>query len=151
MAFVIFSITSVVILLIQKKHDKTKTDKIISSFDEQNKNILNKIEQIREHKNILDDESSMTIITLVLNKSGENVKDSIVDIIDNVLFNDERPIYMTKKSMIYEKIKDIIYTNFDNDQILLNKIYHNNIKLSYFISEYNRDELITEISEILLS
>ncbi|MFA5585512.1 MAG: hypothetical protein WDA02_03085 [Saccharofermentanales bacterium] len=80
-----------------------------------------------------------------------NVSEYISDIIDNVLFNTEKVLFMPKKSLIYEKVKDVVNSNFSNDIIILNKIYHNNIKLSHFISEYNKEELIEEIVNKLLS
>lgn len=138
-------------IIYNRKNIKKQIKELTDNFDEQNKRIISKIEQLRSHNNILDEQSSINIISLTLNKSMNSVSESVSEIIDNVLFNDERVLYIPKKSLIYEKIKDIINTNFSNDIIILNKIYHNNIKLSHFISEYNKKELIEDVVNKLLS
>ncbi|MDY0268796.1 hypothetical protein [Trichloromonas sp.] len=150
-ALIIITLAYVFTIIYNKRNDRKKIKEIVNSFEEQNNKIIDKIEQLREHKNILDDQSSINMISLTLKTSLVDVTNSVNDIIDNILFNNEKTMFIPKKSLIYEKIVEIVNTNFDNDIIILNKIYHNNIKLSHFISEYNRDELIQDIVNKLLT
>lgn len=150
-SLIIITVTYIFTIIYNRKNIKKQIKELTDNFDEQNKRIISKIEQLISHNNILDEQSSINIISLTLNKSMNSVSESVSEIIDNVLFNDEKVLYIPKKSLIYEKIKDIINTNFSNDIIILNKIYYNNIKLSYFISEYNKEELIEDIINKLLS
>jgi hypothetical protein len=150
-SLIIITGTYIFTIIYNRKNNKKQIKELTDEFDEQNKRIIDKIEQLRSHNNILDEQSSINIITLTLNMSMINVSEYISDIIDNVLFNTEKVLFMPKKSLIYEKVKDVVNSNFSNDIIILNKIYHNNIKLSHFISEYNKEELIEEIVNKLLS
>jgi len=150
-SLIIITGTYIFTIIYNRKNSKKQIKELTDEFDEQNKRIIDKIEQLRSHNNILDEQSSINIITLTLNMSMINVSEYISDIIDNVLFNTEKVLFMPKKSLIYEKVKDVVNSNFSNDIIILNKIYHNNIKLSHFISEYNKEELIEEIVNKLLS
>jgi hypothetical protein len=150
-SLIIITGTYIFTMIYNRKNNKKQIKELTDEFDEQNKRIIDKIEQLRSHNNILDEQSSINIITLTLNMSMINVSEYISDIIDNVLFNTEKVLFMPKKSLIYEKVKDVVNSNFSNDIIILNKIYHNNIKLSHFISEYNKEELIEEIVNKLLS
>lgn len=150
-SLIIITGTYIFTIIYNRKNIKKQIKELTDNFDEQNKRIIDKIEQLRSHNNILDEQSSINIITLTLNMSMINVSEYISDIIDNVLFNTEKVLFMPKKSLIYEKVKDVVNSNFSNDIIILNKIYHNNIKLSHFISEYNKEELIEEIVNKLLS
>jgi len=150
-SLIIITGTYIFTIIYNRKNNKKQIKELTDESDEQNKRIIDKIEQLRSHNNILDEQSSINIITLTLNMSMINVSEYISDIIDNVLFNTEKVLFMPKKSLIYEKVKDVVNSNFSNDIIILNKIYHNNIKLSHFISEYNKEELIEEIVNKLLS
>lgn len=150
-SLIIITVAYIFTIIYNRKNIKKQIKELTDEFDEQNKRIIDKIEQLRSHNNILDEQSSINIITLTLNMSMINVSEYISDIIDNVLFNTEKVLFMPKKSLIYEKVKDVVNSNFSNDIIILNKIYHNNIKLSHFISEYNKEELIEEIVNKLLS
>jgi len=150
-ALIIITASYIFTIIYNRRSIKKQIKELVDSFEEENSRIIEKIEQLREYKNVLDEQSSINIISLTLNKSMVNVYSTIEDIIDTILFSDDKTLFIPKKSLIFEKVREVVFTNFDNDIIVLNKIYHNNIKLSHFISEYNRDELVQEIVHKLLS
>jgi hypothetical protein len=44
---------------------------------------------------------------------------------------EQKSLYIPKKSMVAEKIKNIIDAQIKDDIIVLSRVYNNNVKLSY--------------------
>ena len=137
-AFVILVGFYVFIFVYNKKGVDKQIKEMEKMFDADNKNIIRKIEQLKEQKSVLDLQSSIDIINLIIEKSSNDVIKSAKCIILSNKLGD--------KNEICEKIKDVIYRTIDNNIIILNKIYHNNIKLSHYLSEYDKDSLIIDIT-----
>lgn len=145
---VILSIVYIVSMIYNKKQDKKQTNEIIDTFEKQNDNIIKKIEELREDKNILDAQASMDIINVVITKSMLETMREIKKLLDNDLL-ENRTLYIPKKSLVIEKVKNIIDSELKDNIILLSRIYNNNIKLSHYISEIDTNDLIVEIAHKL--
>jgi len=140
LGFAIFAIAYVVVFFLQKKHNKSQTDLIVEKFDESNRNIVLKLEELKEQRNTLDLQSSMDIVQIVFNKSMLKIMEGIRIIMEENNVEDE-----TRKEIIYGKVKSVVNTQFDEDVLILNRIYHKNNKLSYFMNDIDRFEMITTI------
>ena len=138
--FGIFAITYIVVFILQKKHNKSQTDLIIEKFDESNKKIVLKLEELKEQRNTLDLQSSMDIVQIVFNKSMLKIMEGIRIIMEENNVEDE-----TRKEIIYGKVKSVVNTQYDEDILILNRIYHKNNKLTYFMNDLDRFEMITTI------
>lgn len=147
---VVLSIVYIVAMVYNKKQDKKQTNEIIETFEEQNDNIIKKIEELRENKNILDSQASMDIINIIMTKSMLEIISGIKKMLDTDLL-EQKSLYIPKKSLILEKVKNLIDTQIKDDIIVLSRIYNNNIKLSHYISEIDTTDLITEISHKISS
>lgn len=145
---IILSIVYIVSMIYNKKQDKKQTNEIIDTFEKQNDNIIKKIEELREDKNILDAQASMDIINVVITKSMLETMREIKKLLDNDLL-ENRTLYIPKKSLVIEKVKNIIDSELKDNIILLSRIYNNNIKLSHYISEIDTNDLIVEIAHKL--
>jgi len=138
--FAIFAISYVLVFFLQKKHNKAQTDIIVDKFDSSNKNIVLKLEELKEQRNTLDLQSSMDIIQIVFNKSMLKIMEGIRIIMEENNVEDE-----TRKEIIYGKVKSVVNTQYDEDLLILNRIYHKNNKLSYYMNEFDRWEMINTI------
>jgi hypothetical protein len=138
--FLIFAITYVVVFLLKKKHNKSQTDLIIEKFEENNKNIIEKLDELKEERNTLDLQSSMDIVHIIFNKSMLKIMEGI-----RIIMEENNVEDTTRKEIIYGKVKSIVNTQFDEDTLILNRIYHKNNKLSYYMNDLDRFEMITTI------
>lgn len=145
---VVLSIVYIVAMIYNKKQDKKQTNEIIDTFEKQNDNIIKKIEELKEDKNILDAQASMDIINVVITKSMLETVKELKKLLDNDLL-EHKTLYIPKKSLVIEKVKNIIDSELKDNIILLSRIYNNNIKLSHYISEIDTNDLIVEISHKL--
>ena len=147
-ALIVLSIVYTISFFYTKRQDKNKQQNIINSFEKQNDNIIKKIEELKEDKNILDAQSSMDIINVVITKSMLETIKEIKKLLDNDLL-EHKTLYIPKKSLIIEKVKNIIDSELKDNIIILSRIYNNNIKLSHYISEIDTNELVVEITHKL--
>lgn len=147
---VVLSIVYIVAMVYNKKQDKKQTNEIIETFEEQNDNIIKKIEELRENKNILDEQSSMDILGDILNKSKFVIIYGIKKMLDTQQF-EQKSMYIPKKSLILEKVKTLVDSEFKEGIITLSRIYNNNIKLSHYLSEIDTTDLVNEISHKIFS
>jgi len=138
--FAIFAAAYVLVFFLQKKHNKSQTDIIVDKFDSSNKNIVLKLEELKEQRNTLDLQSSMDIIQIVFNKSMLKIMEGIRIIMEENNVEDE-----TRKEIIFGKVKSVVNTQYDEDLLILNRIYHKNNKLSYYMNEFDRWEMINTI------
>jgi len=139
-AFIIFTVVTLIIFFRQKKHNKSQTDTIVNKFEESNNKIVSKLEELREQRNTLDLQSSMDIIQIVFNKSMLKIMEGIRIISEENNVEDD-----SRKEIIYGKVKSVVNTQYDEDILILNRIYHKNIKLSQYVNEFDRYEMITTI------
>jgi len=139
-AFFIASIVYIVPFVVNHRSRKKQHSELIKQFDEQNTKLLTKIEEINRFKNVLDLQSSMDVIDIALKKSKFIVMIQIKDIIIN---DDISDTY--RKSIIYSKIRNVINTQYDDDILILSRIYFNTNKLSKYIKDFNKGEVINDI------
>ena len=139
-AFIVFALIYLLIFFIQKKNNKTQNVIIIEKFNESNEKIVRKLDELRIERNTIDLQSSMDIIQITFTKSMLKIMEGIRIIIsENDLTDIER------KEIIYGKVKNTVNTQYDDDIIVLSRIYHKNIKLSHYIIDLDRFDMITSI------
>lgn len=148
---VILSVVYIITVIYNKNQDKNQQKKIIESFEEQNDKIIIKIDELKDQKNILDEQSSIDVITSLLVKSMLEITKGVKNIIETELIIEQKSMYISKKSMVFEKIKNLVDTQIRDNTIVMGRIYHNNIKLSHYISELDTNDLITEITHKIFS
>jgi hypothetical protein len=139
-AFTIFAVVTLIIFFRQKKHNKSQIEVIIKNFEDSNDKIVLKLEELREQRNTLDLQSSMDIIQIIFNKSMLKIMEGVRIISEENNVQDE-----SRKEIIYGKVKSVVNTQYDEDILILNRIYHKNIKLSKYVNEFDRYEMITTI------
>jgi len=147
----IISIAYIITLYYNKKHNKSQTEELIKTFEEQNDKIITKMEQLKDNKNTLDVQASMDIINALMTKSMLEIVSSVKYMIEENSMLEQKSLYMSKKSIVFEKIKNQIDTHIGGDIIILSKIYNNNVKLSYYLTELDRNELIDDITHKIFS
>ena len=147
----VISIVYIFTTIYNKNQDKRQTNKIIETFEKQNDKIIEKIEDLKESKNVLDSQASMDIINVYLTKSMLEIVKGVKIIIESDIILSDKSLYISKKSIIFEKIKNIIDSEIHDDIIDLGKIYCNNVKLSHYILELDTNELIDEITHKIFS
>lgn len=145
---IVLSIVYIISMIYTKKQDKNKQQNIIDTFEKQNDNIIKKIEELKEDRNILDSQASMDIMNIILTKSMLETIIGIKKLLDNEVL-EHKTMYVPKKSLIVEKVKNIIDSELKDNIIILSRIYNNNIKLSHYISEIDTNELVVEITHKL--
>lgn len=139
-ALIIIAGVYLIIFFRQRKYNKHQNQIIINKFDESNDKIVLKLEELKEQRNTLDLQSSMDIIQIIFNKSMLKIMEGIRIITEeNNVFDEER------KEIIYGKVKSIINTQYDEDILILSRIYYKNIKLSFYINDLDRFEMISTV------
>lgn len=129
-----------IIFFTQKKNNKKQNDIIITKFNESNERIVRKLDELKEQRNTLDLQSSMDLIQICFNKSMLRIMEGIRIIMEENDVSDKE-----RKEIIYGKVKSIINTQYDEDILILSRIYHKNIKLSHYINEIDRFEMINTV------
>lgn len=147
----IISVVYIITIFYNRKQNKSQTEELIKTFEEQNDKIITKMEQLKDNKNTLDVQASMDIINALVTKSMLEIVSSVKYMIEENSMLEQKSLYMSKKSIVFEKIKNLIDTHIGNDIIVLSRIFNNNIKLSYYLSELDRNELIDEITHKIFS
>lgn len=142
MAFGILIIALLIIFIFVYNRRKKQHNELINKFDEQYEKLLIKIAEIKDQKNVLELQSSMDIIDTVLRKSMLSVMIDVKKIVNKNDMLDE-----TRKSIIYYKLKNTVNTLYDDDILILSKIYflNANNKLSKYILDIDKNKLINEI------
>ena len=148
LAVIVITVGNILIIIYNKNKDKKQTEKIIETFEKQNDNIIKKMEELKQNKNILDSQSSMDIINSLLTKSMLEIINGVEDMINDSI-SEQKSLLIPVKSLIMEKIKILVDKQIKDDIIVLGRIYNNNIKLSHYISELNINELIEEITYVI--
>lgn len=135
-ALIVIVVASVVVFFIQKKTNNS----IVEKFTESNERVVRKLDEMRIERNTLDLQSSMDLIQITFTKSMLKIMDGLRIIMEeNNIFDNER------KEIIFSKVKSVVNTQYDDDIIVLSRIYHKNIKLSHYIVDLDRFEMITTI------
>lgn len=145
LGLVIISSVYIITLFYNRKKYKKQSEDLIKSFNKQNEKIIEKLEEIKETRNTLDLQSSMDLINIISNKSMLKIMDGVRKIIDknNIHSGDRR-------TKIYSKIKNIVNSQYDDDMIVMSRIYHKNIRLSYYLVDIQRFELTDAIYNRLM-
>lgn len=139
-ALVLIVSAYLIIFFVQKKNNKKQNETIVTKFDESNKSIIRKLDELKEQRNTLDLQSSMDIIQICFNKSMLKIMDGVRIIMEENDVSDKQ-----RTEIIFGKIKSIVNTQYDEDILILNRIYHKNLKLSHYINEIDRFEMINTI------
>ena len=139
-AYGIFIIAFLVVFILQKRHNKSQNQLVIKEFKSTNNKIVLKLEELKEQRNTLDLQSSMDIVQITFNKSMLKIMEGIRIIMEENNVEDE-----TRKEIIFGKVKSIVNTQYDEDHLILNRIYHKNNKLSHYINEVDRYEMMNTI------
>lgn len=138
--FIVVAIAYVTVFILQKKHNKSQTDIITKKFDDSNDKIVLKLEELREERNTLDLQSSMDIIQIIFTKSMLKIMEGVRIIMEENNVEDTQ-----RKEIIFGKVKSVVNTQYDEDILILNRIYHKNNKLSTYVNDLERLELINTI------
>lgn len=136
----LFLISFIVIFILQKRHNRTQNELVVEEFKKTNDNIVLKLEELKEQRNTLDLQSSMDIIQITFNKSMLKIMEGIRVIMEENDVEDD-----TRKEIIFGKVKSVVNTQYDEDHLILNRIYHKNNKLSHYINEIDRYEMMNTI------
>jgi hypothetical protein len=140
LALIIVSSTYIFTIIYHKNLYKRQNAVIMDKFEEQNKNLIRKLDELREARNTLDLQSSMDMLELVYTKSMLRIMDGVKLILEeNNVYDEER------KPIILAKIKSVINTQYDDDLITMSRIYYRNMKLSHYFNETDRTELTNTI------
>ena len=123
LGLIVISIVYIITILYKRKQYKRHTKELIDSFNKQNDKIIEKLEELKENRNTIDLQSSMDLINIISNKSMLKIMDGVRKIIDkNNIHSDER------RNKIYSKVKNIVNSQYDDDMIVMSRIYHKNIR-----------------------
>lgn len=145
LGLIVISIVYIITILYKRKQYKRHTKELIDSFNKQNDKIIEKLEELKENRNTIDLQSSMDLINIISNKSMLKIMDGVRKIIDkNNIHSDER------RNKIYSKVKNIVNSQYDDDMIVMSRIYHKNIRLSYYLVDIQRFELTDTIYNRLM-
>lgn len=145
LALLMISIVYLLTMFYNRKKYKKQNQDLINSFNKHNDKIIEKLEELKETRNTLDLQSSMDLINIISTKSMLKIMDGVRKIIDkNNIHSDER------RNKIYSKVKNIVNSQYDDDMIVMSRIYHKNIRLSYYLVDIQRFELTDAIYNRLM-
>lgn len=136
----ILAMAYIIPYIVSKRQRKREHNDLVNRLDRYNETLLKRIEELKESKNVLDLQSSMDIIDITLKKSMLTIMVQIRNIIHENDTLDE-----ARRPVIYFKIKNTINTQYDEDILILSRIYYGNEKLSKYIINFDKNQLITEI------
>lgn len=120
----------------------TQTKELVVRIEMQNEKIINKLEEIKEIKNDIDLQTAMDIIQVINTKSMLKIMDGIKVIMEENDVEDQN-----RRPLIFEKVRNVVEIQSREDLLILSRIYYNDVKLSHFIIESDKTELINTISQ----
>jgi hypothetical protein len=139
-ALLIISISYIISLLYNKNQNKNQNEILINKFEEQNEKLIRKLDELKETRNSLDLQSSMDLIELIFTKSMTKISENVKLLLEENNIKDDK-----RKPIIFTKVKNLIDMEFDENIIILGRIYYKNVRLSYYISELDRNEMINTV------
>lgn len=140
LAMLVMSTVYVITVVSNRKLQKKDQFELVNNLQEQNNRLITKLEELKETRNSLDLQSTMDIIYVVYTKSMLKVQEGVRVIMEEGYVKEQ-----SRKELIHSKVKSLVNTHYDDDMISLGRIYYKNIKLSYYLSELDRYELIDTI------
>jgi hypothetical protein len=149
---VIMSIVYLISMFYKLKQDKkqskeltdtfnTQTKELVVRVEMQNEKIVKRLEELHSEKNNMDLQASMDIINIINTKSMLKIMEGIKIIMEENSVED-----IMRQPILFEKVKNIVETQTNEDLLILSKISYKNIKLSHYIIESDKIELINTIS-----
>lgn len=138
-AMIILAGAYLAIFFRQQKTNKSQTQIIVDKFTDANSKIVGKLDELREQRNTLDLQSSMDLLELLLHKSEYKIKLDLTFLIERGYCEEE------KLDILYNKVKTIIHKQYEEDILILSRIYHSNTKLSVYIESIDVTEVVTTI------
>lgn len=150
---VIISVVYLITVIYKLKQDKKQTKELTDSFgnqtkelvvrvEMQNEKIVKRLEEIHNTKNNMDLQSAMDVIHIINFKSMLKIMEGIKIIMEENDVEDEN-----RRPLIFEKVRNVIETQSQEDLLVLSRIYYKEVKLSHYIIESDRTELINTISK----
>ena len=120
----------------------TQTKEFIVRVEMQNEKIVKRLEDLHDAKNNMDLQAAMDIIHIINFKSMLRIMEGIKIIMEENDVEDEN-----RRPIIFEKVRNVIETQTQEDLLILSRIYYKGIKLSHYILESDKTELINTISK----
>jgi len=149
---IIMSVVYLISLFFKLKQDKkqnkeltntftTQTKELVVRVEMQNEKIVKRLEELHAERNNMDLQASMDIVNVINIKSMLKIMDGIKIIMEenNVEDNMRQPI-------LFEKVRSIVETQANEDLLILSRVYYKGVKLSHYITESDKTELINTIS-----
>jgi hypothetical protein len=150
---VIMSIVYLVTLFYKLKTDKkqskelsdtftVQTKELVTRVEMQNEKIVKRLEELHDVKNNMDLQGAMDIIQIINTKSMLKIMEGIKIIMEENDVEDEN-----RRPIIFEKVRNVIEIQTQEDLLILSRIYYNGIKLSHYTNGTDKSEIINTISK----
>ncbi len=150
---VIMSIVYLVTLFYKLKTDKkqskelsdtftVQTKELVTRVEMQNEKIVKRLEELHDVKNNMDLQGAMDIIQIINTKSMLKIMEGIKTIMEENDVEDEN-----RRPIIFEKVRNIIEIQTQEDLLILSRVYYKGIKLSYYTNGTDKTEIINTISK----
>lgn len=150
---VIVSIVYLITLFYKLKTNKKQTEDLTNSFstqtkelvvriEMQNEKIVKRLEELHDVKNNMDLQGAMDIVMIINTKTMLKIMEGIKIIMEENDVEDEN-----RRPIIYEKVKNVIETQTQEDLLILSRIYYKGIKLSHYTNGTDKTEIINTISK----
>lgn len=150
---VIMSIVYLVTLFYKLKTDKKQSKELSDTFtvqtkelvirvEMQNEKIVKRLEELHDVKNNMDLQGAMDIIQIINMKSMLKIMESIKIIMEENDVEDEN-----RRPIIFEKVRNAIEIQTQEDLLILSRIYYKGIKLSHYTNGTDKNEIINTISK----
>lgn len=146
---VVYIITLVYKLKTDKKQSKelsdtftTQTKELVTRVEMQNEKIVKRLEELHDVKNNMDIQGAMDIVQIINTKSMLKIMEGIKIIMEENDVEDEN-----RRPIIFEKVRNIIEIQTQEDLLILSRVYYKGIKLSHYTNGTDKAEIINTISK----
>jgi len=149
---IIMSIVYLISMFYKLKQDKkqskeltetfnTQTKELVVRVEMQNEKIVKRLEELHSEKNNMDLQASMDIVNVINTKSMLKIMDGIKIIMEENNVEDDM-----RQPILFEKVRSVVETQSNEDLLILGRMYYKGVKLSHYIIESDKIELINTIS-----
>jgi hypothetical protein len=146
---VVYLITLFYKLKTNKKQAKELTDafsaqtkEMVVRVEMQNEKIVKRLEELHDIKNNMDLQAAMDIVQIINTKSMLRIMDGIKIIMEENDVEDDN-----RRPIIFEKVRNVIEIQTQEDLLILSRIYYKGIKLSHYTNGTDKTEIINTISK----
>ena len=120
----------------------TQTKEMIVRVEMQNEKIVKRLEELHDIKNNMDLQGAMDIVHMINTKSMLRIMEGIKTIMEENDVGDEN-----RRPIIYDKVRNVIENQTQEDLLILSRIYYKGIKLSHYTNGMDKSEIINTISK----